>query len=94
MTDEALLKSYRAVFVSEQGKVVLDDLMDFCRMFQVNDGMDVYEGRRSVFLHILESMGLTNTYNIATALLNVPPEIAEKRQEVADGTEETDKETR
>jgi hypothetical protein len=85
MTDEALLKAYRAIFISgEQGKIVLDDLMDFCRMFQVNDGMDVYEGRRSVFLHILESMGLTNTYNIATALLNVPPEIAVEKQEVAD----------
>jgi hypothetical protein len=84
MTDEVLLKAYRAVMVSEQGKIVLDDLMDFCRMFQCNDGMDVYEGRRSVFLHILESMGLTNTYNIATALLNVPPEISVEKQEVAD----------
>lgn len=87
MTDEALLKAYRAIFVSEQGKAVIDDLMDFCRMFQVNDGMDVYEGRRSVFLHILESMGLTNTYNIATALLNVPPEIAVEKQGVADNAE-------
>jgi|WetSurMetagenome_2_1015567.scaffolds.fasta_scaffold732367_2 hypothetical protein len=87
MTDEVLLKAYRAIFVSEQGKIVLDDLMDFCRMFQCNDGMDVYEGRRSVFLHILESMGLVNTYNIATALLNVPPEIEVEKQEVADNAE-------
>lgn len=86
MINERIFKAYRAVFVSEQGKIVLDDLMDFCRMFQCNDGMDVYEGRRSVFLHVLENMGLGNTYNIATALLNVPPE-AEEKQERADGTD-------
>jgi hypothetical protein len=86
--DETLLKAYRAAFIGEQGKIVLDDLMDFCRMFQCNDGMDVYEGRRSVFLHILESMGLTDTYKIATALLNVPPERVVDKQELADGTEE------
>ena len=81
----ALLKAYRAVFGGEQGKVVLNDLVDFCRMFQCNDGMDVYEGRRSVFLHILEQMGLMNTYSIVTALQNVPPDMEDKRQEKADG---------
>lgn len=85
--ETVMLKAYRAVFSGEQGKLVLDDLMDFCRMFVSNDGFDFYEGRRSVFLHILESMGLTNTYNIATALLNVPAEIPQEKQETADAAE-------
>ena len=78
------------MFSGEQGKVVLDDLMDFCCMFQCTAGMDteLYEGRRTVFLYLLESMGLRNTYNIATALLNVPPEPVVDKQENADGTTE------
>jgi len=85
-----LLKAYRVVFGGEQGKTVLNDLVDFCRMFQANDGMDFYEGRRSVFLHILEQMGITNTYSIVTALQNVPAEIPQDKQEVADGASQED----
>jgi len=89
--ETVLLKAYRAVFGGEQGKIVLDDLIDFCRMFTCTAGYgtELYEGRRTVFLHILESMGLTNTYNIATALQNVPAE-EQTKQEIADGSSKED----
>ena len=93
MPDQTVLfKAYRAVFTGEQGKAVLNDLADFCWMFSCTAGMatELYEGRRTVFLHILEKMGLGNTYNVVAALQNVPPEILVEKQEIADGTSKED----
>jgi hypothetical protein len=90
MTNEELLKAYRTVFSGEYGKIVLDDLMDFCWMFRCTAGMDtdVYEGRRTVILHIMERMGLNDIMRIVSSLQNVPPTMEEKRQGGVNGSTE------
>lgn len=51
--EEALLISYRLFFNSPHGRAVLLDLMSYCKFRVPTDGQ-IDEGKRQVFLRILE----------------------------------------
>lgn len=54
-----LARAYRLFFNSPDGLAVAKDLMKFCR-FRSEAKDDVDEGKRRVFLHILELSQLTD----------------------------------
>lgn len=74
MTDEeardeklALIRAYRLAFLSEMGQTVIKDLMGICRfrnslvpldLPQTTNDILIAEGRRQVFVHILQMIQL------------------------------------
>lgn len=90
MDQETIRKAYRDVFSTVQGKVVLGDLADFCnlvactvdpRSFAVTN---LNEGRRTVVLHIMEQMGITDIANLVRAIIETPIDIRTEEQEYAE----------
>ena len=69
---QTLTDRYRAVFNTEDGRVVLSDLLDMCNFFAlVQPGEDTLI-LRNFAMKILAKMGITDKIDIVGALMNVP----------------------
>lgn len=69
---QTLTDRYRAVFNTEDGRVVLADLLDMCNFFAlVQPGEDTLI-LRNFAMKILAKMGITDKVDIVGALMNVP----------------------
>ena len=67
-----LTDRYRAVFSTEDGKIVLSDLLDMCNFFAlVEPGADTLV-LRNFAMKILLKLGITDKADITGALLNIP----------------------
>lgn len=63
---------YRAVFNTEDGQIVLADLLDMCNFFAlVEPGADTLI-LRNFAMKILAKLGITDGMNIVGALMSVP----------------------
>ena len=67
-----LTDRYRSVFSTEDGKIVLSDLLDMCNFFAlVEPGADTLI-LRNFAMKILAKLGITDKSDITGALLNIP----------------------
>ena len=63
---------YRAVFNTEDGQIVLADLLDMCNFFAlVEPGADTLI-LRNFAMKILAKLGITDGQNIVGALMSMP----------------------
>lgn len=62
--NEALIGAYRQCFGSPAGKIVMNDLMKFCR-FRTDARNEIEEGQRRVFLRIVNLTSLTAEHLLA-----------------------------
>ena len=91
-TNEALVKAYRVSFLDDK-MLVLNDLAEYCNFLAVTydlrgaEKTAFEEGKRSVFLHIIESMGITEIGRIMTALGTVKVEFKEEQINAETGEE-------
>lgn len=78
MTANPLLGTYRRVFGTDEGRVVLADLMDFVGLWQNPFYISVRKservlGQRDLLMYILERLGVSDDpMAIARAILEIP----------------------
>ena len=69
---QTLTDRYRAVFNTEDGQIVLADLLDMCNFFAlVEPGADTLI-LRNFAMKILAKLGITDGQNIVGALMSIP----------------------
>ena len=67
-----LTDRYRSVFNTEDGKIVLSDILDMCNFFAlVEPGADTLI-LRNLAMKILVKLGINDKSDIVGALMNIP----------------------
>ena len=87
MRPEDKANTYRKVFMSPEGRAVLQDIIEFTAVFSnsFDDSERLQErlsGQKDVGLYILDSLGLLTSYeNLIMALLTIPAEPVKLQKE-------------
>jgi hypothetical protein len=70
---DQIKQAYRKILSTPLGGVVLSDLAEYCNFLATTTGNSTEEGKRDVFLHILEMYGIESTYDVVEALQKIKP---------------------
>lgn len=81
---DEIKQAYRRTFENPMGGTVLADLMEYCGFLASHDGNPFEEGRRDVFLHLLEMYRDPSVVDFARVVQTIPDRNEECKQYEAD----------